>query len=217
MKKNHKYTVFFDFDHTITQLDVLDKLFDLFAEGEDWRRLEEDWLKGKIGSKECLLGQMESVRVTKPEIDKFLQTIKLDPGFKDLLLYIKANNYPTFIVSDSFDFFIDAILKHHGVNDLKIYANNLRLEKDTFKVDFLNGGSSCHKCANCKKEKLNRHTNGSLSIYIGDGFSDTCAAEHADIVFAKDKLLEYGISKGYSWLAYKTLQDVKEYLETHEK
>jgi 2-hydroxy-3-keto-5-methylthiopentenyl-1-phosphate phosphatase len=56
-------------------------------------------------------------------------------------------------------------------------------------------------------------------IYIGDGRSDICAAKEADIVFAKDTLLEYfkkhdlpcaefyDLGTVYQYLSERTLHD----------
>lgn len=217
MKSASNHTIFFDFDNTITNTDVLDRLLERFAEGDDWVHLERQWQDGEIGSRDCLLGQMNCVRADNQQILDFLQTIKLDPHFKELLEFIQARKYPAFIISDSFDFLIDYILKHNKITSPPIYANHLRVEKDAMKVDFLNGSAECHKCANCKKEKVKKHSAGKCSVYIGDGLSDICAAESADIVFAKDKLLEHGRRKGHKWIAFETLKDVKEHLEKNEK
>lgn len=213
---NNHYSVFFDFDNTIASIDVLDRLLELFAKDQKWRDLEEKWQKGEIGSRDCLKGQMACVTAEEKEIVKFLQSIKLDSGFKDLLAYIRKKEYPCFVVSDSFEYLIAAILKHYNVDHLKIYANHLKFEGGRLKADFLNGGKNCHKCANCKKEKLLMHKNSGKAIYIGDGLSDICAAQEADIVFAKDKLLAHGREKGFDWIPFENLSNVKEYLQAYE-
>ena len=56
--------VFFDFDNTLTSFDVLDALIERFSINEDWKALERAWQAGRIGSKECLEGQLRSIRVT---------------------------------------------------------------------------------------------------------------------------------------------------------
>ena len=60
--------VFFDFDNTITTSDILDDILQRFSVDGDWRVLERDWLAGKIGSKACLAGQLQSVRVTREDL-----------------------------------------------------------------------------------------------------------------------------------------------------
>ena len=44
---------FIDFDGTITLEDVVDRVLDRFASGE-WKKVEREWVEGKIGSRECL-------------------------------------------------------------------------------------------------------------------------------------------------------------------
>ena len=45
-------------------------------------------------------------------------------------------------------------------------------------------------------------------IFIGDGLSDVCALEVADIVFAKNRLAEHCEKNNINFIPYRTLNDV---------
>ena len=45
-------------------------------------------------------------------------------------------------------------------------------------------------------------------IYIGDGVSDFCVANKADILYAKSKLSDYCKNKGINYIPYETFKDV---------
>ena len=49
--------VFCDFDGTITQLDVTDQILTQLAH-PSWREIEQEWMLGLIGSRECLERQI---------------------------------------------------------------------------------------------------------------------------------------------------------------
>jgi len=100
------YKVYFDFDNTITSYDILDDIIQRFAINDGWIKLEEDWKEGKIGSRECLQGQIGLVRVPKKKFLKYLSKIRVDPNFHKILKLLKEKNISPVIVSDSFSFVI---------------------------------------------------------------------------------------------------------------
>ncbi|MBL7072973.1 MAG: MtnX-like HAD-IB family phosphatase [Candidatus Omnitrophica bacterium] len=184
-----KAAVFFDFDNTITTNDTIDGILIDHSENEKWIDLEKKWKNKKIGSYKCLKGQMQGVRITKKELDKYLLAIKLDPYFKKLVLFLESKKITPMILSDNFDSFIRYVLKKNGIKGVRIFANRIKLSGGRFITAFPFRNKKCSKCAHCKKDNMIRNTPaGTASIYVGDGLSDVCPANHADIVFAKDYL-----------------------------
>ncbi len=204
--------IFFDFDNTITRNDVLDKIIERFAIDDYWVLLEEEWRKGKIGSKECLEGQLKSIRVTRSTLSRYLSTVSLDASFKRLLQFLRRNKIESMIVSDSFSFVVHQILKHHKIRRVPVYANELRFRKDRLIPSFPFLNEDCLRCAHCKKIHLKNNSN-KTTIYVGDGRSDICAAECADIVFAKDGLLDYLRKANKPCIEFKNLSSVLTFLE----
>ncbi len=82
--------VFFDFDNTISKSDVFDTLLLRFSRDKRWINLEKRWKEGKIGSMECLAGQLEGIRITKKALDRHLCGIRLDPYFKELIQFLDS-------------------------------------------------------------------------------------------------------------------------------
>jgi 2-hydroxy-3-keto-5-methylthiopentenyl-1-phosphate phosphatase len=54
---------------------------------------------------------------------------------------------------------------------------------------------------------------GCQSVYIGDGYSDTCPAQQADIVFAKSSLLKFCRKHGISAIAFENFSDIIKQIE----
>ena len=153
---NGKQTiVFFDFDNTITSLDVLDDVIERFSINRNWVQLEKDWSIGKIGSKECLEGQLRSIRVTPKALSEYLATIEVDPFFSKLLALLKKKGIEVVIVSDSFSFIITEILRHNGIKNVKVYANEIKFRGgDELIPSFPYWSKDCAKCAHCKRKHV---------------------------------------------------------------
>ena len=100
--KQRRYSIFFDFDNTITLTDILDNVIENFSVDKKWMGYEVLWKKEKIGSKECLEGQLASVNVAKADLCRYLSKVKLDPGFKKLLRFIRNKGIKPVILSDTF-------------------------------------------------------------------------------------------------------------------
>jgi 2-hydroxy-3-keto-5-methylthiopentenyl-1-phosphate phosphatase len=204
--------VFFDFDNTITTIDVIDDMLERFSKDDEWKAVEERWQREEIGSRECLKAQIEGVRIDRARLDKYLSTIKIDPYFKRLLRLFSSRGIPALIVSDNFDYILKNILKRNGISDIEIYCNRADFSGDKLNPSFPYANKRCGDCANCKKTHLlSRKSSGIRTVYIGDGRSDVCASRVSDMVFAKDYLKELFKSEGLPHIAINSLRDVYEY------
>ncbi|MBF0485861.1 MAG: MtnX-like HAD-IB family phosphatase [Candidatus Omnitrophica bacterium] len=201
--------VFFDFDNTISKIDVLDDLIERFSIDRKWRLLEQEWQAGKIGSEECLHGQLRSVRVTRHELVDYLSEIDIDPYFHRILVLLKSAGVRPIVVSDSFNFLIETILKSNDVHGVKILANRLRIHEDRLTPVFPYRNQACLRCGNCKTSHLrNEDSFGKVLVYVGDGLSDCCASLQAHLVFAKDTLAGHLRDKEKKFIWFKNLRDV---------
>lgn len=212
--KNNKYIVFFDFDNTVVTCDVFDSLLPRFSTNNKWQDLEKKWERGKIGSKECLQGQVEGLRLTQDALDKHLTGIKLDAHFKELLRFLNAKRIKVIVLSDNFDYILNRILKRNAIKKIKVYSNKLKFAKDKILLSFPFRDKTCRLCAHCKTKNLLANAGkNSIIVYIGDGRSDICPAKHADIVFAKDSLLSHFKDNTIDCVSYASLKDVYNYLK----
>lgn len=207
-----KYTVFFDFDNTITTYDIIDDMLLWFSMDNRWINLEKKWKRGKISSRECLREQVEGIRIARKALDKYLSKIKLDPYFKKLRELLDSKKIKIAVLSDNFDYVLNYVFRHNRIRDLKIYSNKVKITKDKLALSFPFANKNCLLCAHCKKKSLLANIkNDSTSIYIGDGFSDVCPSQHVNIVFAKGDLLKYFKANKLSCIPFKTLKDIYRY------
>lgn len=209
-----KSVLFFDFDNTITKFDVIDDMLERFSADDKWRTLEEKWIQGKIGSRQCLDGQMRGIRITKKKLDAYLSTIKLDPYFKKILKLCDAKNIKKVILSDNFYYIISKILKNNGINGLELYCNLIETRNGRLTPKFPHTGKHHGKCAHCKTKSLLANVDErSVAIYVGDGLSDVCPAKKADLVFAKSTLAKRLKAEKVPHIFFDGLSDVYEYLK----
>lgn len=214
MLTNHSLMVLADFDGTISQQDVTDLVLEHFADPH-YEEVEQEWLDGKIGSKSCMTQQIELLNVTKTDLDAFLKTVAIDSYFKQFINYLKQKNILLQVVSDGLDYAIQSILAEF---DLPIYANQLQYDgKNNWKMAFPYSISGCLKeSGNCKCHHLAQQRQLAKTIfYIGDGSSDFCVAHHADLIFAKDKLIDYCKKNNLPHIAIRHFGDVQTYLEQY--
>lgn len=183
--------IFIDFDGTITKTDTTDRLLEQFAQG-DFNQIEQDWLCGRISSKECMQTQYDMIQGLESEIRYELEHVEIDPGFIDFcrLMQNKAN---LIIVSDGIDYPIEYLLKKHGLL-LPYYANHFSFLKEGVAISFPFEVKQCKsKCGLCKCHIFHEQqfNDSRKSILIGNGKSDVCLAHQVDFVFAKEYLLTY--------------------------
>ncbi len=212
LKVKNGYMFFFDFDNTVSQVDVLDALIEKFSINDKWKIYEEAWKAGSIGSRECLELQIQSVRIKKKDLIEYLKTIELDPFFPQLIQMLRQKHIPHMIVSDSFSFIIKTILQHNHLSNIKIFANEIAFEGERLTPSFPFVSKKCARCAHCKRVHLMDYPD-KIRVYVGDGLSDVCPALEADKVFAKDSLLLLLQQKNKSCTPFRDLGDLYSFVE----
>lgn len=213
LSKPENPVIFCDFDGTISKQDVSDTIFTIWL-GDKWAQIDQEWHDGKISMVELYEKCWSLVDASESELREFVDKVEIDPCFDALMAESHDSNIPLYLVSDGFDYFIERVMGRHNHFNLKHYSNHLSFDGEQMILKFDNQHSDCIQCANCKKAVMDKKREGAdFVIYIGNGLSDRCAAEHADLVFAKDSLLEYCEDKGVPYVAYENFGEVIQYLK----
>jgi 2-hydroxy-3-keto-5-methylthiopentenyl-1-phosphate phosphatase len=200
-----------DFDGTIATTDTTDALLERFA-APAWRDIEEDWKAGRIGSRECMVRQIDLVRATRAEMDDFISSIEIDPDFPAFAVLCVRLGHSVSVVSDGLDLAVGAVLRRHGL-DLPYSANHLQwVAGDRWRLTFPHARSDCHALSgNCKCNTAGEGPR-ELTIVVGDGRSDFCVASRADLVLAKDSLLKHCIMNDLPHFAFGDFAEATEIL-----
>lgn len=210
-----QYCIVSDFDGTITDRDGLYSFIQTYALG-DWEKIEQDWIEGKISSKECLIEEFKLVpNLSEELISKFIETIKIDNYFKNFYDGLTGLGTDFYIVSDGVDYFIDKILSKYGLNNLKIISNHGEFNNGVFEWSFPNDSGSCvNNAGTCKCKVIkDLYEKYEKIFYIGDGVSDYCVADKVDIIFAKSRLKNYCMEKNIKFIEYNDFSDIEKRLK----
>ncbi|MDW7680015.1 MAG: MtnX-like HAD-IB family phosphatase [bacterium] len=212
------FKIFTDFDGTISTTDVGDALFDRFAD-TNWSGVVQEWIDGKISSKEVFRRGCESSSLTKQQLEAFCGQQQIDPYFAEFIAYCRQQGHPVIVLSDGLDYYIQRILNNHGFGELQVYANEIVfMDHDKIRPEFPYFEKGCLICGNCKGFHLRAHRNdGDILVYIGDGYSDRCAVPEADILFAKNDLKNYCVERNIPFNEFITFAEVVQKLQQIEE
>jgi 2,3-diketo-5-methylthio-1-phosphopentane phosphatase len=187
--------VLVDFDGTIATDDTTDRLLERFAEPE-WLAVEDEWKAGLIGSRECLARQIALVRATPEQYAEFVAGIEIDPSFPTFVALCQSRGIGVTVVSDGLDRTVGAVLRRHGL-DLPFRANQLAwLGGDRWRLLFPYGRGDCRALAGNCKCQFAKGPPGTVRVVVGDGRSDFCVAEQAELVLAKSALAKHAAATG---------------------
>lgn len=207
------WNILCDFDGTISVEDVIDSLLDRYGR-PGWEVLEQNWRAGRIGSRECMTGQVGLLEMSRDELDEHLGELWIDHAFPDFVAHTRAAGVPMRIVSDGLDYAIHKILGRYGLDDLPLAANHLSPAAvpnhwqltSPFQAAGCRSGTC--KCACAEQARAG----GARTLLIGDGASDFCAADRVDFVFAKHRLIEHCRAAGIPYVAITGFEDALELL-----
>ena len=212
------FCILSDFDGTISKKDGLYTFISQYAKG-DWEKIEQDWVKGKIDSKECLTEEFKLIPdLSEDLIAQFIQTLEIDEYFKEFYDYTVNNNIDFYVVSDGIDYFIERILGKYGLSDIKIISNHGEFKGKVFEITFPNDNPGCiNNAGTCKCSVLrNLRERYKKIYYIGDGVSDYCVADKADVLFAKSRLVNYCKERSIKYREYADFNDITQYFKSSD-
>jgi 2-hydroxy-3-keto-5-methylthiopentenyl-1-phosphate phosphatase len=192
--------VILDWDGTVTVDDTLIVALREFGDWQVYLDAAGALRRGEITLHEEIRRDAESIKAPIGEVvDWLVENLELRPGFHEL-----AEAQTPTIVSSNFRQLIEPILAREGL-ELEVRANSVTWEPEGWRATFRNG-DACGTCGEpCKRADL--PTNGEI-VYVGDGYSDRCAARAADRIFARDGLARYLEEQGVSFEPFEDLYDV---------
>ena len=202
-----------DFDGTITQEDEAFLLLDAFADG-NWRQVLTEYRESKISVGYFNTKAFAMVKTDRQTMVDFARrTVRIRPGFGELVSYCCRKGFQLVIVSNGLDFYIKVILKDIGVEDIEVFAAQTRFSSRGMEVKYI--GPDGSQLQDGFKEAytklfLNR---GYRVVYVGNGPSDIPAARLAHRIFATSELLALCKETNLNCTPFTDLNDVVRGLE----
>ena len=148
--------------------------------------------------------ELEFSSVTAPleeVVAWMVEHVRIRDGFREL-----AARHEPLILSSSFVETIQPLLRREGI-ELELLANSVEAHPDGWKVRWRDDAICDHCSEACKRGGLPR-ADGATIVFVGDGYSDRCAALAADRVFARDGLARYLEESGVAYERFEDFHDV---------
>ncbi len=197
-----------DFDGTLADGDCLDLIVRTWAP-EAWEHAETQLLSGQMTLNEVIAYEFERVHATRDELLAFLrERVALRAGLPELIDFCRERFVEPVVLSSGFRELIEPLLRDHGVA-LPVLANSARFSSAGATVTFSERGL-CQSCEEpCKRTEVVRLAAGRLVGYVGDGWSDRCGVEVADVIFARDSLARHLEERDRPYVPFEDLHDVR--------
>jgi 2-hydroxy-3-keto-5-methylthiopentenyl-1-phosphate phosphatase len=186
-----------DWDGTVT---VRDSLVQVIHEFGDPALLAE--LEPRVGVDltlhEEIALEFAALSAPREEVVRWvIENVEVRPGLHELAAL------EPLVISAGFHELIEPVLEREGVT-LEVLANRVEARPGGWRVHFRDE-AACATCGEpCKRGSLA----GEPYAYVGDGYSDRCAALAADRVFARDALARYLAGEGVPYEPFSDLHEV---------
>jgi 2-hydroxy-3-keto-5-methylthiopentenyl-1-phosphate phosphatase len=197
-----------DFDGTVTEDDLLDTIALGFGDPAVYQEVEDGLDAGTMPLREVITREFRPVRAPLEEVvDWVLEHARIRRGFRELVQEMQEAGWQVHIVSSGFHELIEPVLERERV-DVELHANRVDARPDGWRVEW-RYPDDCAECGeSCKRALLP----AGYVVYVGDGYSDRCAAGAADRVFATKGLAVYLADRGTPFEPFSDFHDVSEAL-----
>jgi 2-hydroxy-3-keto-5-methylthiopentenyl-1-phosphate phosphatase len=201
-------TLVLDFDGTVTQEDLLDTIASRFGDPVVYQEVEDGLDAGSMPLREVITREFEPVRKPLDEIVRWeLENVNIRPGFRELVRLAEERGWRVVIVSSGFHELIEPILEREGV-EVELHANRVDPRPEGWRV-LWQYADDCESCGeSCKRSIVQEFAGDDELVYVGDGYSDRCAAEASDRVFATKGLAGYLDERGIPYERFDDFRDV---------
>ena len=185
-------SIVLDFDGTVTATDTLDEAAKTFGDTTVYQEVEDGLDEGRLPLREVITREFAPVTAPLENVVAWvLDHAIVRPGFAAFVSRARDDGWDVHIVSSGFHELIEPVLEREGV-DVPLHANRIDPRPEGWRV-LWRYPDDCDECGeSCKRTLL---PEGHV-VYVGDGYSDRCAALAADRVFARAGLAEYLADRG---------------------
>ena len=205
--------VFCDFDGTITSRDTFVSMLEKFAP-EIAAKLLPAIFRREITLKEGIYRTLGAISATYyPEIIEYMAYQPVRPGLIEFLQFLDRSKVPFVVISGGLTDMVNAVLKRQQLTDYvaAIYAG----EVDT-SGEFLRVYSTIEsELEFVAKVRAMAKYPAVEKIAIGDSVTDINMALAAELVFARDRLMQYLDIENKPYIQWENFYDIQNYLANH--
>jgi 2-hydroxy-3-keto-5-methylthiopentenyl-1-phosphate phosphatase len=198
-----------DFDGTITERDTLDEMCRIYAP-EAWEAAESDLQQRTMTLREVITAEFAPIKGDHDTIvSETVDRAEVRAGFGQFVREAEQAGDRVVVVSSGFESVIRPILAREGLGGLEVVAHDVRFTPEGGVVDFRHG-ELCPVCGEeCKRSVVDAMRDGREVVYVGDGYSDRCAAQAADIRFARRTLAAHLDRMGVDYTPFDDFDSIR--------
>ena len=202
----------FDFDDTIVLENTARLLFERFGT-DSWDAVGKEYDEGRLSVEQANAAALRDVTATRDEMMAFVrESATMRQGFLELLDWCHWNDWMPVVISNGFDFYVDAVLDAAGLDRLARHAARTRFDYRWLATYLSPRGVELQSDFKLSYAAAFQNM-GDFVAYVGDGRSDVPAAKLAQAVFARDTLLRELEGTHARLFAFETFDDVRGVLE----
>lgn len=197
-----------DFDGTLCVQDTVD-WFAAHFDPAGFAVADAAFSAGELTLNETLATEVAGVDATTEEILGFLlETVQVRDGVPELIAWCSRHDVEPVIVSSGFTNLMEPFLAAHGLA-LPVLGHELVETPEGLRIRFRDR-DQCAVCGEpCKRSEVASLSADRPVAYVGDGASDLCAAEVADVRFARSSLARHLGAADLAYLPFEDFHDVR--------
>ncbi len=216
MKNNSTKVVFCDFDGTITAKESFVSMLEEFAP-----QVAEELLPLIFAQKLTLKAGVKQILGSipadcYPQILERAASLSIRPGLKELLAFLNAQQIPFIVISGGLRGMVETVLKQFFsstsqplINSVTaIHAADIDASGQYLQVysDYVGDTELVAKA------QIMAQYPATETIAIGDSVTDINMALQADLVFARDRLIQYLVAANKPYVRWNDFLEVRDYL-----
>lgn len=203
-----------DFDGTITEKDFYWILLDDYI-GQSGIDYYSEWKKTKKIGTEFLNTVFGWHPLTEDQRDEALGKVAIDPKLEAVVEFVESHQGEFHILSAGFSYYIEDALKRRNLSHLHVLTNEGTFRDGCFVMEPDKKSPYYSDVYGINKETVALHYKaaGKKLYFVGDSEPDFWAAQHADVIFAKNELAKLLEDKNIAYHSYKNFGDIYEIME----
>ena len=192
-----------DWDGTATECDTLSEVLAHFVDpavlGPLETQLDAALAEGRLSLRDVMAAEFAELTAALDDVVAFVvERARLRPGFAEFVA-----RFDPLILSTSFHETIAPVLARERIT-ARVVASSARPTAGGWTIAWV-ATETCAVCGeSCKRTRLPAGT----FMYVGDGYSDRCAAQRAERIFARDGLARYLDTLAIPYEPFRDFHDV---------
>jgi 2-hydroxy-3-keto-5-methylthiopentenyl-1-phosphate phosphatase len=209
----YQRVVFCDFDGTITAIETFAGMLKEFAPDLSAKLMPQMYDR-TLTLREGVRQLLESIPSSRyPEILDYAEDKPIRPGLEALLDFLDSKSIPFVVISGGLRGMVTEVLTRYGLVErvAAISAVDIDTSEDYLKV-YSDYEGETELVA--KVQVMARYP-AQETIAIGDSVTDINMALKADLVFARDRLVDYMESENKPYIPWNDFFEIRNFLQKH--